>query len=129
MLKAKLVVKQGQKVMGLYREDRQTAHPRGIFFKSILGYFCSLCSLVLIINMIQTPSKDRCEKVFLYFYCCPDFSFCKYCTTLELPGYQSGSGYSGEIRKKDVSFTRRKDLENFQYRTGRKPCRPQKSAR
>ena len=26
MLKAKLVVKQGQKVMGLYFEDRQTAH-------------------------------------------------------------------------------------------------------
>jgi hypothetical protein len=26
MLKAKLVVKQGQKVMGLYSKDRQTAH-------------------------------------------------------------------------------------------------------
>jgi hypothetical protein len=26
MLKAKLVVKQGQKVMGLYTKDRQTAH-------------------------------------------------------------------------------------------------------
>ena len=26
MLKAKLVVKQGQKVMGLYAKDRQTAH-------------------------------------------------------------------------------------------------------
>lgn len=28
MLKAKLVVKQGQKVMGLYAKDRQTAHPK-----------------------------------------------------------------------------------------------------
>ncbi len=33
MLKAKLVVKQGQKVMGLYSKDRQTAHKRGIFSK------------------------------------------------------------------------------------------------
>jgi len=32
MLKAKLVVKQGQEVMGLYVKDRQTAHPKRYLF-------------------------------------------------------------------------------------------------
>ena len=67
MLKAKLVVKQGQKVMGLYAKDCQTAHLKNKGERGDLHF--------LAFDEI-TRSKDSCEKTPLFLLDSPDFSFC-----------------------------------------------------
>ena len=99
MLKAKLVVKQGQKVMGLFLK---IARPHIFSYAARLFYLFH--SLTFDNDMIQTPSKDHCEEIPVFLYHHLTSYFCKYFISVEIQGAQSRSGYSCKIKKKDVPF-------------------------
>lgn len=122
MLKAKLVVKQGQKVMGLYLLKIARPHNKedsSVFFSP---WF-------LICNIIQTQSKDSREEIFHFLFYDLNFSVCKYCIIIEFPKPQSRSGDRDKVREKVDPFKERKSFKNIRYRIGRQPYRSQRGTR